>query len=184
MRARLPWRERARALLNRSAVLMEAGRYEDGLSVAIQTVRGAPADVDGPDLDDPAVVDGLVNIAALLRLNGRWREAVTVQELAVRQLRAAATAGGAAASADLAVALANESLMHLERGHPADAEGPGQESLELRERLAGRSAAHLSDLADSLNNQAVVLDKLGRPDAAEALASRSVASEPGPPGPA
>lgn len=174
MRARLPWPDRARALLNRAGMLMEAGRHEEGLAVATEIVRGAPTRAGGPDLGDPALVDGLVNLAVLLRLNGRWREALSVQALAVDQLRLAAAAGGIAESADLAVALANQSLMHLERGRPGEAEGPGQEALEIRERLARHSPKHLEDLTDSLNNQAIVLDRLGRAEAAEVLASRSV----------
>lgn len=174
MRARLPWPDRARALLNRAAMLVEAGRHEEGLAVATELVRAAPTRAGVPDLGDPALVDGLANLAVLLRLNGRWREAVSVQALAVDQLRLAAAVGGTAASADLAVALANQSLMHLERGRPGEAEGPGQEALEIRERLARHSARHLEDLADSLNNQAIVLDRLGRAEAAEVLASRSV----------
>ena len=174
MRARLPWPDRARALLNRAATLTEAGRHEEGLAVATEIVRSAPTRDGGPDLGEPALVDGLVNLAVLLRLNGRWQEAVSLQALAVDQLRLAAAVGGTAESADLAVALANQSLMHLERGRPGEAEGPGQEALEIRERLARHSARHLDDLADSLNNQAIVLDRLGRAEAAEVLASRSV----------
>jgi tetratricopeptide (TPR) repeat protein len=174
MRARLPWPDRARALLNRAAMLTEAGRHEEGLAVATELVRSAGNRAGGPDLGDPALVDGLVNLAVLLRLNGRWREAVSVQALAVDQLRPAAAVGGTAASADLAVALANQSLMHLERGRPDEAEGPGREALGIRERLARHSAGHLEELADSLNNQAIVLDRLGRAEPAEVLASRSV----------
>jgi tetratricopeptide (TPR) repeat protein len=174
LRARLPWPDRARALLNRAAMLTEAGRHEEGLAVATEIVRSARTRAGGLDLGDPALVDGLVNLAVLLRLNGRWREAVSVQALAVDQLRLAAAVGGTAVSADLAVALANQSLMHLERGRPDEAEGPGQEALEIRERLARHSARHLEELADSLNNQAIVLDRLGRAEAAEVLASRSV----------
>jgi tetratricopeptide (TPR) repeat protein len=174
MRARLPWPDRARALLNRAAVLTEASRHEEGLAVATELVRSAPTRPGGPDLGDPALVDGLVSLAVLLRLDGRWREAVSVQALAVDQLRPAAADGGIGASADLAVALANQSLMHLERGRPGEAEGPGREALDLREGLARRSARYLDDLADSLNNQAIVLDRLGRSEEAEVLASRSV----------
>jgi tetratricopeptide (TPR) repeat protein len=175
MRARLPWADRARALLNRAAVLTDAGRHEEGLAVATELVRSAPTRGGGPDLGDPALVDGLVNLAVLLRLNGRWQDAVSVQALAVDQLRPAAADGGRlAASADLAVALANQSLMHLELGRPDEAEAPGQEALEIRERLARHSAKHLDDLSDSLNNQAIVLDRLGRTEEAEVLASRSV----------
>lgn len=175
MRARLPWADRARALLNRAAVLTDAGRHEEGLAVATELVRSAPTRGGGPDLGDPALVDGLVNLAVLLRLNGRWQDAVSVQALAVDQLRpAAADACRLAASADLAVALANQSLMHLEMGRPGAAEAPGQEALDIRERLARHSGKHLEDLSDSLNNQAIVLDRLGRTEEAEVLASRSV----------
>lgn len=174
MRARLPWPDRARALLNRAGMLMEAGRHEEGLAVATEIVRGAPTRAGDPDLGDSALVDGLVNLAVLLRLNGRWSDAVSVQAMAVDQLRLAAATGGDAAAADLAVALANQSLMALEMGRAEEAEGPGREALELREGLARRFAKHLEDLADSLNNQAIVLDRLGRAEAAEVLASRSV----------
>jgi tetratricopeptide (TPR) repeat protein len=119
MRARLPWPDRARALLNRAAVLTEAGRHEEGLAVATELVRSAATRPGGPDPGDPALVDGLVGLAVLLRLNGRWREAVSVQALAVDQLRPAAADGGIGASADLAVALANQSLMHLGGVGPA-----------------------------------------------------------------
>lgn len=174
MRARLPWGERARALLNRSATLLEAGRHEEGLAAAQEIVRLASARPGGPDLGDPALVDGLVNLAVHLRLNGQWSAAVAVQGTAVDQLRAAASTGPASASADLASALSNQSLMNLERGHLEEAVVPGQEALEIRERLAGRSANHLAELTDSLNNEAALLLRIGRNDEAELLAARCV----------
>jgi tetratricopeptide (TPR) repeat protein len=174
MRARLPWPDRARALLNRSSTLLEAGRPEEGLAAAAELVRGAVAGRSGSGPSDPALADGLTNLAVLLRMNGRWREAKDVQALAVTELRLAVARGGHTAVADLARSLANQSLMHLESGHAADAEAPGREALELREQLAARSPLILAELTDSLNNQAAVLDELGRAAEAEVLASRCV----------
>jgi tetratricopeptide (TPR) repeat protein len=169
MRARRPWPDRARALLNRSATLLEAGRVEEGLAAATELVRGAQAHPSG----DTSLADGLSNLAVLLRMNGRWRDAAAAQEAAVTEVRAA-VARGDRPTADLARALANQSLMHLESGRADDAEAPGQEALELREQLAARSPLDLAELTESLNNQAAVLDDLGRHDEAEALASRCV----------
>ena len=173
LRASLPWRDRARALLNRSAMLLEAGRYEEGLESARELVRIASTH-RGRDLSEPALLEVLSNLAVLLRFNGHWNEAVQVQGIAVEQLRGLGDTG-AEASADLAVALANQSLLHLERGRPEEAEAPGLEALQIRERLARRSPARRSDLSDSLNNQAAVLIRLGRSDEAVVLAERCVA---------
>lgn len=173
MRARLPWPDRARALLNRSATLLEAGRVEEGLAAATELVRGAQARRSGSAPGDTSLADGLSNLAVLLRMNGRWRDALAAQEAAVTEVRAAVDRGDRP-TADLARALANQSLMHLESGHPADAEAPGQEALDLREQLAARSPLDLHELTESLNNQAVVLDGLDRHAEAEVLASRCV----------
>lgn len=173
MRARLPWSDRARALLNRSATLLEAGRVEEGLAAATELVRGAQAHRSASAPSETSLADGLANLAVLLRMNGRWRDAAAAQEAAVAEMRAAVDRGHRT-SADLARALANQSLLHLESGRAADAEAPGREALELRERLAARSPFDLAELTESLNNQAAVLDELGRHDEAEVLASRCV----------
>lgn len=173
MRARLPWSERARALLNRAATLTEAGRHAEGLEAVLELVRSArerPARGGG----DATYVAGLCNLAVLLRMNGRWREAIEVQALAVGELRLAARVGGAEALGDLARALANQASMHLESGRAEEAETPGAEALALRESLATRSPEALADLTDSLNNQAIVLDQLGRTAEAEPLVARCV----------
>ena len=43
-------------------------------------------------MSDPSFVQGLSNLGVLLRTNGRWSEALAVQELAVSELRALAAA--------------------------------------------------------------------------------------------
>ena len=93
MRARLPWPDRARALLNRSATLLEAGRVEEGLAAATELVRGAQARVSSSAPGDTSLADGLSNLAVLLRMNGRWRDALAAQEAAVTEVRAAVARG-------------------------------------------------------------------------------------------
>ena len=175
MRARLPWAERARALLNRSATLLEAGREEEGLEAALALVRGAFARPGSTGISDPSFVQGLSNLGVLLRRNGRWSEALAVQEIAVGELRSLAVLGAHEARGDLARALANQSLMHLECGRPDDALAPGAEALAIREELAAVSWDTFGpELADSLNNQAVLFHKLGRPADGEEVAERCV----------
>ncbi|WP_416955006.1 tetratricopeptide repeat protein [Nocardioides sp. T5] len=173
MRARLPWSERARALLNRAATLTEAGRHAEGLAAVVELARSA-RDRPASDAGDATYVAGLVNLGVQLRMNGRWREAIEVQGLAVGELRLAAQVGGDEELGDLAIGLANLANLHLESGRAADAEPPGAEALALRERLARRSPAALPALTDSLNNQAIVLAELGRTADAEPLADRCV----------
>ncbi|WP_191277878.1 tetratricopeptide repeat protein [Nocardioides flavus (ex Wang et al. 2016)] len=173
MRARLPWSERARALLNRAAMLTEAGRHAEGLEAVLELVRSA-RDRPASDGGDATYSSGLVNLAVQLRMNGRWHEAVEVQQLAIGEVRLAAHVGGDDVQADLAIALANLANLHLESGRPEDAEAPGAEALALRERLAPRSLSSLAALTDSLNNHGIVLAELGRPAEAEPLVARCV----------
>ena len=175
MRARLPWPERARALLNRSATLLEAGKQDEGLAVALELVRGAVARPGSSGVSDPSFVQGLSNLGVLLRHNGRWSEALAVQDVAVSELRSLAALGGREEVADLAQALANQALMQLECGHPEAAVAPGEEALALREDLAAASGGALDgELSESLNNQAVLLHKLERHEEAERVARRCV----------
>lgn len=162
MRATMPWAEQARALLNRSATLLAAGRETEGLAVALELVRGAVTRPSTSGISDPSFVQGLSNLGVLLRHNGRWSEALAVQDIAVRELRSLAETGGTEERADLARALANQALMHLECGRPDDAVAPADEALAIREELAVRSFdAFAPELAESLNNHAVLLHKLG-----------------------
>lgn len=175
MREAMPWPEQARGMLNRAAALLEAGRGAEGLEVALDLVRGAVARPGQSGVSDPSFVQGLSNLGVLLRRNGRWSEAIAVQDLAVTELRVRAGLGGRDEVADLARALSNQALMHLECGHRELAVAPGEEALDIREQLAGSSfGAYAPELAESLNNHAVLLHQLGRHEEAEPVAKRCV----------
>lgn len=169
------WEDRARGLLNRSAALLAAGRDEEGLAVALELVQGERAQMIVAGADQ-TFVEGLGNLAVLLRRNGHWEQAVAVQRMAVEQLRPLAGAGDATLRSDLASALSNHSVMHLERGRHEEALEPGAEALAIREELAEHAPVlYTADLTDSLNNQAAILHELGRHEEAEHLAGRCVA---------
>ena len=175
LRVHMVWPEQARALLNRSATLLESGRAEEGLAVALELVRGAVARPGQSGMSDPSFVQGLSNLGVLLRHNGRWREALAVQEMAASELRTLAALGGPEDIAELARALANHSLMQIECGHPEEAVAPDAEALALREELAAVSmSAFGPELSESLNNHAVLLHKLERHEEAEPVARRCV----------
>lgn len=175
LRARMPWPEQARALLNRSATLLESGREEEGLAVALELVRGAVAGPGQSGMSDPSFVQGLSNLGVLLRRNGRWSEALAVQDLAVTELRTLAQLGGPESVADLATALSNQAMMQIDCGRPEEAVAPGGEALALRAELAAASmAAFGPELSVSLNNHAVLLHKLERHEEAEPVARRCV----------
>ena len=175
MRADMPWPAQARALLNRSVTLLEAGREEEGLRAARDLVAGSVARAGQSGIADPTFAHGLVNLGLLLRHNGRWGEALAVQHQAVTELRALAASRDNEDVANLARALSNQALMHLECGRPEEAVAPGEEALALREELAAVSmAAFGPELSDGLNNHAVLLHHLDRHEEAVPVARRCV----------
>jgi Tetratricopeptide repeat len=157
-------RKLAASLNNLSNRLGEAGRAEEGLAAAEESVeiRRRHADAD-PAVFEPDLARSLNNVSLLLGAMGRDADGLLAAEESTEIRRRLALANPAAYEPELASSLNNLSLRlgHLERSDEGLARA--EESVEIYRRLAkAEPTVFEQNLAKSLNNLATQLRLLGR----------------------